>query len=186
MSDEIAIGWTQSICPECAAVIAAVKVARKEDVILRKTCAVHGIFETVIWRGEPRYELWNRPKIASHPNNPSTAVERGCPWDCGLCPDHRQQTCTALLEITQRCNLECAFCFADAGKHVSVDPDLNTIAGWFQQLLERGALSTFSSQVENPRFGMICRRSFSWAVLGDLASSKSTPMGCGWGKILTM
>ncbi len=138
MRDEVAIEWTQSICPECADVIAAVKIARKGDVLLRKTCAVHGIFETVIWRGEPPYEGWNRPKVASHPKNPSTAVERGCPWDCGLCPDHRQQTCTALLEITQRCNLECAFCFAEAGDHVSVDPDLDTIAGWFRELLDTG------------------------------------------------
>ncbi len=138
MNDEVVIGSTQSVCPECAAVITAIKVAHKNDVIFRKTCPAHGIFETVIWRGEPRYESWNRPKIASHPSNPFTEIERGCPWDCGLCPDHRQHTCTALLEITQRCNLGCAFCFADTGKHVPVDPDLNTITGWFQRLLDAG------------------------------------------------
>lgn len=139
MKDEVVIGSTQSVCPECAAVIKAVKVARKQDVVLWKTCAAHGLFETVIWRGEPCYESWNRPKIACHPGNPFTPVEQGCPWDCGLCPDHRQQTCTALLEVTQRCNLGCAFCFADAGKKgVPGDPDLNTITGWFRRLLDAG------------------------------------------------
>lgn len=138
MKDAVVIGSTQSVCPECMTVIEALKVARGKEVLLRKICPVHGLFETVIWRGEPRYASWHKPKIAYHPRNPFTAVERGCPWDCGLCPDHRQQTCTALLEITQRCNLGCRFCFADAGKGVAADPEADTIAGWYRRLLEAG------------------------------------------------
>jgi uncharacterized radical SAM superfamily Fe-S cluster-containing enzyme len=69
---------------------------------------------------------------------PLTPVAQGCPFDCGLCPDHRQHTCTALLEITQRCNLRCPVCFADAGNAALPDPDLIVIEGWYRRLLESG------------------------------------------------
>jgi uncharacterized radical SAM superfamily Fe-S cluster-containing enzyme len=80
---------------------------------------------------------WVRPKIPTSPQNPFTQVQQGCPFDCGLCPDHRQQTCTALLEVTQRCNLQCPFCFANAGG-VSSDPSLAVIESWYRRLLEAG------------------------------------------------
>ena len=38
----------------------------------------------------------------------------GCPYDCGLCPDHEQHSCLALIEINEECNLTCPVCFADA------------------------------------------------------------------------
>ncbi|KKK79829.1 hypothetical protein LCGC14_2829580, partial [marine sediment metagenome] len=44
----------------------------------------------------------------------TTDVEHGCPLDCGLCPEHQQHTCLAILEITDRCNLLCAQCFASS------------------------------------------------------------------------
>ncbi len=34
----------------------------------------------------------------------------GCPTSCGLCPQHQQHTCVPLLEITDRCNLDCPEC----------------------------------------------------------------------------
>src|SRR2546421_588733 len=41
-------------------------------------------------------------------------VEKGCPLDCGLCTDHEQHTCLAIVEITEACNLRCPTCFADS------------------------------------------------------------------------
>jgi uncharacterized radical SAM superfamily Fe-S cluster-containing enzyme len=109
-----------------------------DDVYLRKTCAQHGTFQTIIWRGQPAYTEWVKPKIPAHPANPFTPIDRGCPYDCGLCADHRQQTCTALLEVTQRCDLRCPFCFASAGSSSTPDPDLRTIEQWYRRLLEAG------------------------------------------------
>lgn len=129
---------TESVCPECLARIPAERVQRGADILLRKTCPAHGPFETILWRGDPAYADWARPKRPAFPRAPLTAVEQGCPFDCGLCPDHRQQTCTALLEVTQRCNLTCPVCFADAGGRVPADPDLATVAGWYRRLLESG------------------------------------------------
>jgi uncharacterized radical SAM superfamily Fe-S cluster-containing enzyme len=128
---------TESVCPECLARIPAERVIRGSDVTLRKTCPQHGTFETIVWRGDPAYTGWVHPKIPAYPEAPFTAVDLGCPFDCGLCPDHRQQTCTALLEVTQRCNLWCPVCFADAGAD-GEDPPLDTIAIWYRRLLKAG------------------------------------------------
>src|SRR5215207_1647335 len=49
-------------------------------------------------------------KEGSIPLKYSTAVEKGCPDDCGLCPDHEQHSCLPIIEITNHCNLECPIC----------------------------------------------------------------------------
>ncbi len=43
-----------------------------------------------------------------------STTEHGCPYDCGLCPDHEQHSCLALIEINDACNLSCPVCFADS------------------------------------------------------------------------
>lgn len=129
---------TDSVCPECLTRLTAQRVRRGGDVFLRKTCPEHGTFETIIWRGSPTFTSWVRPKTPAYPQNPFTEIEAGCPYDCGLCPDHRQQTCTALLEVTQRCNLGCPVCFASSGGDVPPDPGPGVIEGWYRRLLEAG------------------------------------------------
>jgi len=132
------LSTTESVCPECLARIPAERVLSGADVYLRKICAEHGIFQTIIWRGQPSYAEWVKPKIPTHPTNPFTSIERGCPYDCGLCADHLQTTCCVLLEVTQRCDLHCAFCFAAAGDQRVADPDLASIENWYRRLLQAG------------------------------------------------
>ena len=138
LTGESVLSQTESVCPECLARIPAQRVALGEDVYLDKSCPEHGDFSTVIWRGGPAFATWVRPKLPSHPEAPFTMFERGCPYDCGLCPDHRQHTCSVLLELTAACDLGCPVCFADAGTHSAPDPDLKTIAGWYRRLLDAG------------------------------------------------
>ena len=45
----------------------------------------------------------------------STEVKDGCPLDCGLCHEHKQHMCLALIEVNTACNLNCSICFANAG-----------------------------------------------------------------------
>lgn len=107
----------QSLCPVCLRRIDAryeESALPPGEIWLRKTCPEHGDFSTPVWRG-PGFANWTRPKTPSTPPLPETASRRGCPYDCGLCPDHGQHTCTALVEVTGRCNLRCPLCFADAG-----------------------------------------------------------------------
>jgi uncharacterized radical SAM superfamily Fe-S cluster-containing enzyme len=132
------LSTTESVCPECLARLVTERVLIGDEVYLRKTCAEHGTFLTIIWRGQPAYIEWVKPKIPAHPANPFTSIDRGCPYDCGLCADHHQHTCTALLEVTQRCDLRCPFCFASAGTSSTPGPDLTTIASWYRRLIEAG------------------------------------------------
>ncbi len=131
---ETIVGETESVCPECLARVPAVRVARGDSVYLRKRCAEHGLCETVIWRGEPGFLAWERPKSTLHLASPQKTVERGCPYDCGLCADHHQQSCCVLLEVTQRCDLRCAFCFASAGGPHTQDLPLAVVEARLRQL----------------------------------------------------
>lgn len=132
--EDQAIFETQSLCPECLRRIPAIRFLRGNDLFMQKICPDHGRFEAILWRGEPSCDGWSWPKTPSYPAEPVTSVRDGCPFDCGLCPEHRQQTCTALLEVTQRCNLRCAFCFADSNSGLYTDPDMKKIKNWFEVL----------------------------------------------------
>lgn len=132
------LSYTESVCPECLARVPATRVLSGGDVYLEKACPQHGAFRTILWRGEPSYTSWLRPKIPSYPQNPATGVVDGCPFDCGLCPEHRQHTCSVLLEVTQRCDLGCPVCFADSGKPGAGDWSLAEVAAWYERLLALG------------------------------------------------
>jgi len=106
---------TASLCPHCLSRIPAIREQQGETVYQVKHCPDHGTFRTVIWDGSVPFSSWIRPKKPSTPHQAFTAIKEGCPFDCGLCPSHGQHTCTALIEITGRCNLHCPVCFADAG-----------------------------------------------------------------------
>jgi tetraether lipid synthase len=138
MSAGILPGATASVCPECLRTIPAVKLAVEEEIILRKDCPEHGRFETLIWRGQPAFGTWDRPKTPAHLQNPQTSSQAGCPRDCGLCGEHRQHTCTALIEVTRRCDLSCSFCFADGGRGNLPDPSLEELGASFRHVLQAG------------------------------------------------
>jgi len=55
---------------------------------------------------------WLKP--GDRPLAAQTRTDHGCPYDCGLCPDHEQHSCLAILEINEACNLSCPVCFADS------------------------------------------------------------------------
>lgn len=125
---------TASLCPYCLRRVPARRIFSGNDVQLVKECPEHGRTSTVIWRGTPSMPTWRRPKTPSRPPVCFTESKHGCPFDCGLCPDHGQHSCSALLEITQRCNLHCPVCFADSGDTGTADPDLETIESWYRSV----------------------------------------------------
>lgn len=123
---------TASLCPACLARIPAQRVEEDGKVYLAKTCPEHGGFRSLIWDGTPTFRSWQRPKIPTTPPATYRPVKDGCPYDCGLCPDHRQRSCTIILEITQRCNLACSYCYADSSSGPGDDPNLEVIQRWYQ------------------------------------------------------
>jgi len=127
---------TLSLCPVCFRRIKARYRVQGEDIFLEKTCPDHGSFSARIWRGLDSWNHWIRPKIPIRERFSMTPVDRGCPFDCGLCPDHGQHTCTAVLDITQRCNLHCRFCFADARKKGGGDPAFNHLVDLMERVFK--------------------------------------------------
>jgi len=126
-----------SLCPVCLERIPASRFREGDNTFLVKTCPEHGEFKTLVWRGEPALEGWSRPKAVVRASAPHAGEGRGCPYDCGICPEHRQQSCTVLIEITSRCNLHCPFCFADSGGNAGPDPSLAELAGRFGNALRK-------------------------------------------------
>ena len=112
---------TRSICPECKRVIDAQIIIRDNRVYMKKRCPDHGWFEGIISSDAKMYVDsigFNKP--GTIPLDFSTQVDQGCPLDCGLCPEHKQHICLALIEVNTGCNLNCPICFADAGAGYSL------------------------------------------------------------------
>src|SRR3982750_52838 len=142
-------GQTTSLCETCLELVPAKIIIEDNEVFYLKRCLQHGVQKTLIsddldyWRQQ---KLWIKP--GDRPLRTQTRTEAGCPFDCGLCPDHEQHSCLAIIEINQACNLACPVCFANAtdvhGSHRSVaeiermldalvasggEPDLGGISG---------------------------------------------------------
>jgi len=86
-----------------------------------KRCAEHGS-QKVLVADDVEYYRRAREVFIKTPEQPmvyNTPVKHGCPYDCGLCPDHEQHSCIALVEICDACNLTCPICYAGSGQHRS-------------------------------------------------------------------
>lgn len=115
-SPEVFYELTRSICPQCRKVIDAKVLLRDNQVYLKKRCPDHGWFEARIYGDANAYVAAGRfNKPGTIPQQYTTPIEAGCPYDCGLCPDHAQHICVGIIEVNTACNMACPLCFADAG-----------------------------------------------------------------------
>lgn len=113
---------TRALCAECLKVIDAKLILQNQNVYMMKHCLQHGSQKVLV---STDYAYWQQTrqflKPGQMPHQWNTPIQHGCPYDCGLCPDHEQHSCVTLLEITDRCNLTCPTCFASssptAGSH---------------------------------------------------------------------
>ncbi len=110
-SREVFHSYTRGLCPQCKKPVDGVRIFRDGKVFMRKQCPTHGQSEALI-SGDVEWFLRSLTyiKAGSVPLVHSTEVEKGCPDDCGLCPDHEQHSCLPIIEITNHCNLECPIC----------------------------------------------------------------------------
>ena len=110
---------TTSVCSTCLHPVEAKIVFKDDKVYMDKWCGAHGS-ERVLVSDDVAYYRLCREVFVKHPEMPqqfNTKMEYGCPYDCGLCPDHMQHSCLSVVEITDNCNLNCPVCYAESGTH---------------------------------------------------------------------
>lgn len=114
--DYLFLDITTSICGICMRKVEAKIIQQDGRVVMRKWCPEHK-FQNVLISTDPAFYRLQRSfiKPGQMPLQFNTPIRYGCPYDCGLCPDHEQHSCLALVEITDHCNLECPVCYADSG-----------------------------------------------------------------------
>lgn len=114
--DEIFVEFTKSVCPVCKVGIDAEVNVRDNRVFLRKRCREHGEFEALVYSDAAMWfesQRFNKP--GTIPLKTRNEVDKGCPLDCGFCPEHKQHACLGIIEVNTGCNLDCPLCFADSG-----------------------------------------------------------------------
>lgn len=125
---------TESLCPHCLKKIPARYVRENGKAYMYKECPEHGEFKVLFWNDADMYAQWKEQGIHAPAKDHGRPESKGCPFDCGLCNEHRSGTCTAILEITYRCNMNCNICFADANAG-KFEPGLEQIRTMYQAAL---------------------------------------------------
>lgn len=141
------IRTTESICPICFKKIKANLIRKKDRVYMEKTCLKHGKFVDKIGK----YKLLKRVEkydiIGNGMENPRTEAKKGCPSNCGICPNHKSYTVLGIIDVTNRCNLRCPVCFADSATTGYIyEPTKEQIRSMLQNLRNNKPVPTLAIQ----------------------------------------
>ncbi len=109
---------TESLCPECGKVIVANYVEENGRVMMEKRCEEHGEFKDCIFSDVKLFLKMEQWEFGDMKGLQNPAINKGaesrCPDDCGLCSLHTSHSALANVDLTNRCNLTCPICFANA------------------------------------------------------------------------
>lgn len=130
----------ESVCPECFKEgeinkIQADLVEEDGKLYLVKECEEHGKFKSVYWDDAEMYrKAMESFATGTGVTNPHTEGT-DCPYDCGLCAKHKSQSVLTNLFVTNRCDLRCSYCFANAGAEGFVyEPSLEELEEQMKQI----------------------------------------------------
>ena len=129
-------GQTTSLCETCLRLVPAKILIEGDDVFYLKRCPDHGAQKTLIATDAAYFKSCkDYLKPGDLPLKFQSRTHYGCPYDCGLCPDHEQHSCLALIEINEECNLTCPVCFADSSPARSKNRTLAEIDAMLETLV---------------------------------------------------
>ncbi len=114
--DTMILKKTKSLCPICRAVLDADIVEEDGKIWLVRTCPEHGLYRGLYWSDSEMYRRFEEYEVIGNGvDNPQRIADPDeCPLACGLCNNHHSTTLLANIDLTNRCNLNCDFCFANA------------------------------------------------------------------------
>lgn len=139
--------WTHSLCPECKAVIRARKYIDEGKVYMEKDCEEHGYFRELLSPDAEFYMNVFTYRFADGRglSNPVVQADpdRHCPENCGLCNQHHSHTCMANVDLTNRCDMRCPVCYANANTMGYVtEPPLEEVRKMLRVLRDRKPVPT--------------------------------------------
>ena len=146
-------GETQELPEDACCCAAASENGYSGRVYFVKECPEHGMFRTTVAENAADYIEWVRnPVVNIPPERPLTKgdpADSECPLHCGTCENHLQTACCVLIDLTDRCNQHCPYCFAKAEEDAdrSSEPTLEEIEAKYDLLLELGEERPFNIQL---------------------------------------
>ncbi len=110
------IKTTKSLCPVCGKVLPADIIEEDGAIWIVRNCPEHGTQKYLYWSDAEMFKQFEEFEgIGGGVENPQRfADESECPYACGLCNNHKSSTLLGNIDLTNRCNLDCEFCFANA------------------------------------------------------------------------
>jgi len=131
---------TESLCPECLQVISARLFEENGAVYMEKTCAAHGYFRDLIYSDVKLYLKMEQFEFGDNRGleNPQFPNATKCPDDCGMCSLHTSHTVLSNVDLTNRCNLTCPVCFANANvQGYLYEPSFEQVRGMLKTLRDQ-------------------------------------------------
>ena len=131
---------TRSLCPECSQLIDAKILEDSGKVVMEKRCPTHGEFRDIVYSDAKLYLKMEEWEFGDNRGlaNPAVTTAKSCPDDCGLCNLHTSHTGLANLDLTNRCNMTCPVCFANANASGYLyEPDFETVRKMLQALRDQ-------------------------------------------------
>ncbi len=107
----------QTLCPECSAIVVGRYFVEDGAVWIEKTCPEHGHWRDCVSSDAVLYSKASWWTFEEHAGlrAPHVTGASHCPSDCGLCNQHQSGAVLAQIDLTNRCNMRCPICFANAG-----------------------------------------------------------------------
>jgi len=131
---------TESLCPECLKVIRARLFEENGAVYMEKHCAEHGHFRDKIYSDARLYLKMEEFEFGDERGleNPQLPNATQCPDDCGMCSLHTSHTALSNVDLTNRCNLTCPVCFANANvQGYLYEPSFEQVRGMLKTLRDQ-------------------------------------------------
>jgi uncharacterized radical SAM superfamily Fe-S cluster-containing enzyme len=113
-------------------------------VFMDKTCPEHGYFRDMVYSDAKLYlkmENWHFGDNRGV-SNPAIPNASRCPDQCGLCSMHQSHTVLSNVDLTNRCNLTCPVCFANANAAGYLyEPSLEQVRRMLQALRDESPVA---------------------------------------------
>jgi uncharacterized radical SAM superfamily Fe-S cluster-containing enzyme len=127
----------ETLCPECARTVLGRVFDWRGDVYMEKTCPEHGYVRDRVFTNTALFlkmQQWSFREGAGV-ESPRVPTADACPGSCGLCNMHQSHTMLGQIDLTNRCNLSCPICFANASATGYVcEPTFDEVVALLEQL----------------------------------------------------